>query len=256
MCLILFAWNVHPDLPLVVAANRDEFHRRRTTALSRWDDLPVIGGRDNLAGGTWMGVNAQNPQRVAMVTNVRDGQLTAEVWPRSRGALPVEFLTGTDDPGSFARGLRDDAGQFAPVNLLVGDGRELWWTTNWPTPCAERVPDGVHGLSNGALDSPWPKVTDGADALRVVVDDDEPGGSVEPYLDLLALRDRPADDRLPDTGVGVDRERDLSPRFIDLPGYGTRASTVLRIGRDGHGDITERRFTYRGRRRGTSTVRF
>ncbi|WAC55156.1 NRDE family protein [Gordonia sp. SL306] len=255
MCLILFAWNTDPDQRLVVAANRDEYHRRKTAPLSRWPDLPIIGGRDRVAGGTWMGLDAVNPSRVAMVTNVRVGRPGAP-GPRSRGALPVQFLVGADGPGAFAQRLRREGHAYLPVNLLVGDEHELWWITNWPEPHAERVEVGVHGLSNGALDSDWPKVTDGRATMTQLLS--RPGGTatVEPYLNLLADRRRPAVDRLPDTGVADELEADLSPIFIDMRGYGTRASTVLRIGRDGRGDITERRFTYRGRRRGTSAIRF
>ncbi|MGC5258527.1 NRDE family protein [Gordonia sp. DT218] len=255
MCLILFAWNTDPHQRLVVAANRDEYHRRETAPLSRWPDLPIIGGRDRVAGGTWMGVDAVNPSRVAMVTNVRVGRPGAP-GPRSRGALPVQFLVGADDPGAFAQRLRREGHEYLPVNLLVGDEHELWWITNWPEPRAERVAPGVHGLSNGALDSDWPKVTDGRATMEELVL--RPGGTatVEPYLNVLADRRRPAVERLPDTGVPGELEADLSPIFIDMRGYGTRASTVLRIGRDGCGDITERRFTYRGRRRGTTSIRF
>ncbi|MGV9712437.1 NRDE family protein [Gordonia sp. NPDC003424] len=252
MCLILFAYDLHPDFALVVAANRDEFYRRRTRALGRWGDLPIIGGRDAEAGGTWMGVHADRPTRVAMVTNVRDG-VPAGPGPRSRGELPVDFLTGTATPAQAAQRLCDLADEYAPANLLVADDGEMWWATNFPEPAARRVEPGVHGLSNGVLDSAWPKVTDGCEALAAIVAEDRPGAPVEPYLDLLSDRARPTVDRLPDTGVPAEREQDLSPIFVTMRGYGTRASTVLRLGRDGHGDITERRFTYRGRRRGTSS---
>ena len=126
-----------------------------------------------------------------------------------------------------------------------------------PQPTAQRVTDGVHGLSNGALDSDWPKVTDGSERMEQLVSADAgAGSSVEPYLDLLADQHRPAADRLPDTGVSAAFEADLSPIFVNMPGYGTRASTVLRVGYDGHGEITERRYGWRGRRRGTTTIRF
>ena len=129
--------------------------------------------------------------------------------------------------------------------------------TNRPRPTARRVTDGVHGLSNGALDSDWPKVTDGSERMaQLVTADAGAGSSVEPYLDLLADQHRPSAHRLPDTGVPAAFEADLSPIFVNAPGYGTRASTVLRVGYDGHGDITERRYGWRGRRRGTTTIRF
>ncbi|MDL9936317.1 NRDE family protein [Gordonia sp. ABSL1-1] len=255
MCVILFAWQNHPDYSLIVAANRDEFHRRRTRVLARWPDLPIIAGRDAQAGGTWLGVHADDPRRVAMVTNVRSGPPQPS-GPRSRGELPVAFLAGDDSPADYAARVAAEAGDYQPVNLLVGDAVELWWVTNWPETVAQKVTPGIHGLSNGALDNGWPKVADGSAALAPIVAADRRDAGVEPYLVLLADDTRPDVDRLPDTGVPADFEKGLSSIFIDLPGYGTRASTVLRVTPDGRGDLTERRFTYRGRRRGTSSVVF
>lgn len=255
MCLILFAVDTHPDLALVVAANRDEFYRRRTHALARWPDLPIIGGRDAEAGGTWLGMHAERTSRIAMVTNVRNG-IPVGPGPRSRGELPVGFLTGEASPESAAQTLCADAKDYAPVNLLVAAHGEIWWATNFPEPRIQRVPAGLHGLSNDGRDSDWPKVIDGRAALADIVAADRLGAPVEPYLELLSDDSRPDVDRLPDTGVPAQREQDLSPIFVTMRGYGTRASTVLRLGTDGHGDITERRFTFRGRRRGTSVIAF
>lgn len=255
MCLILFAYQAHPDFALVVAANRDEFHRRRTRALARWADAPVIGGRDAEAGGTWMAMSADEPRRVGMVTNVRRGT-PGGTAARSRGVLPVDFIRGDETPEAAARALAAHGDDFQPVNFLAYADDEMWWATNSPESRTRRVEPGVHGLSNGALDNDWPKVVDGQRAFADVLDADVSGASVEAYLDLLTDAE-PADDaRLPDTGVGQQRERQLSPLFINMPGYGTRASTVLRIGHDGHGDLTERRYGWRGRRKGTTTIRF
>lgn len=252
MCLILFAWNAHPDHRLIVAANRDEYRRRRTYALSRWKDLPIIAGRDARAGGTWMGVSAEVPGRVAMVTNVRVGP-PQRVGVRSRGQLPVDYLTSVEAPKAFAERVVDEAADYDPVNLLVGDTDDLYWVTNRPQPHAERVSDGVHGVSNGSLDNDWPKVVDGVAALRDLIAAD---ASDEDYFAMLADHDRAPAERLPDTGVGADLESALSAKFIDIPGYGTRASTILRIGHDGHGEIVERRYGWRGKQRGTSRIEF
>ncbi|GAC70862.1 NRDE family protein [Gordonia soli] len=254
MCLILFAWNAHPDFRLVVAANRDEYRHRRSRALARWDDLPVIGGRDARAGGTWMGLDAVDPSRIAAVTNVRDPAAPTSTV-RSRGALPVDFLAGGTTPEVAADDLVRGATEYSPVNLLVGDASSLWWATNWPTPECRAVADGVHGVSNGTLDSSWPKVVDGKTDLEEALagpNDD----LVERCLALLDDRRRAPDDRLPDNGVPLDFERGLSSKFVDLPGYGTRSSTVVRIARDGRGDITERRYGYRRKVLGTRTIAF
>ncbi|MGV9824693.1 NRDE family protein [Gordonia sp. NPDC003429] len=253
MCLILFAVDVDPRWPLVIAANRDEFYARATKGIHRWPDLPIIGGRDLAAGGTWMGVSVTSPQRVAAVTNVRVGEPTPMPGAVSRGTLPVDFLVGADTPRVAVERFVERAGDYAPVNLLVADGTDVWWATNRPEPIAREVTPGVHGLSNGILDSPWPKVTDGSRRFAALLE--RPDGDVDDYLSLLDDR-RPAPlDRLPDTGIGTEREERLSPMFIDIAAddYGTRASTVLRIGRDAHGDLTERRFRH-GRQETTATL--
>ncbi len=244
MCLIVFAVNVIDGYPLVVAANRDEFYARETRTIHRWPDLPIIGGRDTQAGGTWMGVSAEVPGRFAAVTNVRDGDPVPEPDKRSRGALPVDFLTSDISPADEAQRLTDTAEEYAPVNLLVSDGDSVWWAANKPEVAAHRVSDGVRGVSNGALDNSWPKVTRTVDAVAAVLKTAPPqtNATDEALFSVLA-DDRPApDDLLPDTGVGLERERDLSPAFIRMPGYGTRTSSVLRMRADGHGVLTERRF--------------
>lgn len=245
MCLIVFGVNAVPGHRLVVAANRDEFYARKTEGLHRWDDPPIFAGRDRVAGGTWMGVSAAAPGRFAAVTNVRDGEPAVDPSKRSRGRLPIDFLVGEQTSAQEAAALVADAPEYAPVNLIVDDGVQVWWATNWPEPEAVAVSDGVHGVSNGALDSAWPKVQDTAAGLARLL---ERGAAAYPeeYFALLGDQHRPDPDRLPDTGVGPQRESELSPAFVRLDGYGTRASTVVRIREDGHGDVIERRFSPAG----------
>ena len=146
MCLVLFAWHTRPDLPLVVAANRDEFYARPTEPLSRWDD-GFVAGRDLLAGGTWMGI--ADSLRFAAVTNVRNG--APSTGARSRGALPVDYLRGRLSPADYAAQVAATGAEYGSFNLLVGDPAELWWATNRPHGRRQRVEPGVHGLSNAEL---------------------------------------------------------------------------------------------------------
>lgn len=250
MCLIAFAWRVHPHYPLIVAANRDEFHARPTAALARWVENPeVIGGRDLQAGGSWMG--ARRGGRFAAVTNYRTPQ--AGAGERSRGALVRDFLLGASGTPSAAARLMCDAERYGPFNLLLADGAELVWATNRPTPAWRSVPAGVHGISNGAPSfgdaRAWPKVARLVAALEAWV--------VAPAADAVvsgcgalfaALADeRPATDaELPDTGVGLAAERRLSPVFVRGPRYGTRCSSVVLIGADGAVAFQERRFGANG----------
>ncbi|MFT4126130.1 MAG: NRDE family protein [Gordonia sp. (in: high G+C Gram-positive bacteria)] len=240
MCLILFGLNAHPAYRLIVAANRDEFHRRPTAGIHVWEDAPIVGGRDLEAGGTWLGVAAHAP-RMAAVTNVRDGVAEPAVGKRSRGRLPTVFLSGTQPAAAAAADLVAQAGEYAPVNLLVDDGSQTWWATNHPTPQRRQVSDGVHGLSNGQLDEPWPKLTRGTAALAALLDA-EPGA----LLAMLHDTDRAQPSALPQTGVTAEMEEGLSAMFVDLGDYGTRASTILRLRPDGSGDLTERRFDAAG----------
>lgn len=234
MCLIAIAVDAAPDLPLVVAANRDEFFDRPSATAGWWRDAPrICAGRDLQGGGTWMGITREG--RFAAVTNYRDLSIRVEE-PRSRGALVRSFLEGDEAPEAFLSALARES--YGPFSLLVGVPGALWWTSSVTGEVA-RIPPGIHALSNHLLDTPWPKVRRITEALRRALDG--PRDALEAAL-LEGLSDRspaPAD-ALPDTGVGPVLEASLSPVFVSLPGYGTRCSTVLRVGRDGRWAMRER----------------
>ena len=242
MCLIAFAWNAHPRWRLLLAGNRDEYHARPSAPLARWDDAPVIAGRDLEAGGTWLGVRPGG--RCATVTNVRD--------PRdpqaglSRGWLVTDFLRGEADAIAHAQALREVAAQYRPFNLLTFDAHAAFYLGNRPGPRAQAVTPGLHGLSNADFNTPWPKTRLLMSRLQAWLEQ----GDAEDFAPLFAaLADERAalDDELPDTGIGLERERWLSSAFIRGADYGTRASTVVAIGHTGHGRIVERRFGPNGR---------
>jgi uncharacterized protein with NRDE domain len=233
MCLILVAWQAHPQYPLVVAANRDEFYARPTAAAGRWAEDPrVLGGRDLEAGGTWLGVREDG--RFAAVTNVREPGAAKGV--RSRGLLPRDFLLGEQPPAPWAQAL--DGDHHSGFNLLLADPRELWYRSNRGG-AARRLAPGVYGLSNHLLDTPWPKLA-GAKARFAAALAALPGP--EPCFAILADREIVPDQDLPDTGVALEWERLLSAVFVRSPTYGTRASTVLTRARDGAIRLEERRF--------------
>lgn len=236
MCLILLAHDAHPRYRLVVAANRDEFHERPAAPARWWDDAPgVLAGRDLRGGGTWMGVTRTG--RFAAVTNYRDTAPPAPDAP-SRGRLPGGFLAGDDEPEAYLRALAPRADRFAGFNLLVGDADSLWYFGNRGGEARPLEP-GVYGLSNALLDTPWPKTERGKAGLREAL---AGGGEVDPEALFRLLWDaEPAPDaQLPDTGVGIERERMLSSPFIRGPEYGTRASTVLLVERAGAVRLVER----------------
>ncbi|HEX6040262.1 NRDE family protein, partial [Longimicrobium sp.] len=241
MCLIAFAWNAHPAFRLVVAANRDELYDRPAAPADWWTDAPdVLAGRDLREGGTWMGVTRAG--RFAAVTNYRDPGLAQRAGAPSRGALVADFLRGSAEAEAYAHDLLARAAAYNVFNLLVGDDGGLFYLSN-RAPGVRRLEPGVYGLSNALLDTPWPKVVRAkaalADALRRA-DGAAADGWESGLWEMLADRVIAADDALPDTGVGMDRERLLSPPFIRSDVYGTRASTVLTLARDGEARLVER----------------
>lgn len=248
MCLVALAWKVHPRWRLALVGNRDEFHGRPTAALARWPGTDVLAGRDLQSGGTWMGLGRSG--RAAVVTNVRDGLPPSFSGP-SRGALPLDFLQGRASAEAHAGALAVDAGRYAPFNLVVADAGCCTYVGNHPPSGAHAISPGVHGLSNGDFDAPWPKTL----RLRAAVQAWADAGSedLRPIWDALADERVAPDAELPDTGVGLELERRLSPAFIRGDRYGTRASTILLVGHDGDATIIERRFGPEGVFEGETT---
>ena len=242
MCLIAFAWNAHPRWRLLLAGNRDESHARPSAALARWDDMPIIGGRDLEAGGSWLGVTDE--ARCAVVTNVRDPH--DPQTGRSRGLLIRDYLVGGTAATEHANELLHDAAGYRPFNLLTFDALAGFYLGNRPQPHAQAVTAGIHGLSNADFDAPWPKTRLLMQRLQRWIDD---GGDADFTALFVALADEQVapDDQLPDTGVGLELERKLSSAFIRGADYGTRASTIVAIDHAGSGVIVERRFGPHGR---------
>jgi uncharacterized protein with NRDE domain len=253
MCLILFAWRVHPEFPLVFAGNRDEAYERPSSAAGWTDDPQVFGGRDLEKGGTWLGMTRGG--RFAAVTNYREGRTAAKTAAHSRGELTANFLRSTVEPQTYVEIVAMRSTEFNGFTLLVGDLERMYCTANRGSLRTEEVTPGVHGLSNHLLDTPWPKVKRGKERLSGLMKADE-AGLVRGLFDALADRTVAHDAELPDTGVGFERERELSCAFIAGERYGTRASTVLLVSRDGEVLCEERRFGARGSPLGETTQRF
>jgi uncharacterized protein with NRDE domain len=227
MCLILVAWRAHPDFPLVVAANRDEFFARPTAPAGWWGEAPdILAGRDLQAGGTWLGVNRRGV--FAGLTNFRDPSRQRPDAP-SRGALVAEGLAGGAPVAERLAWLARHGGAYNGFNLIFSDGRELAVHES-VSGNGQVLGPGIYGLSNHLLDTPWPKVVAAKSRLHTALE------SLPDTAALLALLrdDRPApDDALPRTGVSLEWERLLSAAFIRAPGYGTRSSTVILTDRAG-----------------------
>jgi uncharacterized protein with NRDE domain len=240
VCLVLFAHRAHPQYRLVVAANRDEWFGRPTAPAAFWADAPgVLAGRDLQAQGTWLGVTRDG--RFAALTNFRDPARNRPDAP-SRGALVSDYLSAGISPGAHLDAVRAVAARYNGFSLLAGDHASMRYFSNREDEVRE-LGRGVYGLANDVLDAPWPKVRVGKARLAAQL-----AGAVSAAA-LLALLDdtqTAPDAELPRTGVGLERERALSPLRIRAADYGTRSSTVLLVSHAGDVSLVERTFDASG----------
>ena len=227
MCLIVFAWHVVPGMPLIAASNRDEFYDRPATPAAWWQDHPqVFAGRDLQGGGTWMGVTKDG--RFAAITNVRNPAENRADAP-SRGMLVSNFLIGKSSAQEYITEIDSHAADFNGFNLLIGDHDTLIWYSNKAgddTRNGKPLKPGIYGISNGGLDSCWPKVVRTKAQFASLLCQCAPE---EAFFDMLTDTTRASDCRLPKTGVSMELERVLSSVCIESPNYGTRASTVVKL---------------------------
>jgi len=252
MCLIAFAWRVHPRYPLLLVGNRDEFHARPTAPLGWWhDEGDIAGGRDLAAGGTWLAMSRNG--RFGALTNFRDPRALRPDGP-SRGELVPAFLKGDQRPIDAARAAAARGHLYSGFNLLACDGRTLAYASNCPDAHASELDPGIYGLSNHRLDTPWPKLDLARSALATVLAADEP--DADEIFRVVSDRTQPPDHALPDTGVGLALEQLLSSQFIVSPSYGTRSSTMVMISADGEVCIVERSYDPAGTEAGRSELRF
>lgn len=235
MCLIFLSINNHPTYKLIIAANRDEFYSRKTAPADFWKDQPqVLGGRDLEAQGTWMAMTKSG--KISMVTNYRDPKNIDPKAP-SRGQLVTDYLLGDKNPEYYLKDVEQSTKKYNGFNLITGNANELYYYSNHKVG-VEKIRSGFYGLSNHLLDTPWPKVQRGKERLKSIFD----RSTIRPTELFQFLYDdqRAPDYQLPNTGIGLERERALSSMFIKTAGYGTRCSTVILIDHQDNVEFTER----------------
>lgn len=240
MCVIYIALGQHPDHPLILLANRDEYYDRPSLAATYWADFPYIyGGRDLAGGGTWLGVTKQG--RFAAVTNYRDPAAASGVL--SRGNLVAEFLKSDEPARSYLERVKAGSDQYSGFNLIVGEldpvRSELHYFSNRGSNIQKLRP-GICGLSNHLLDTPWPKVARGKARFADLLGRGEIEN--EKLFEVLADESLADDSELPSTGIPYAAEKAISAIFIKTAGYGTRCSTVLKFGRDFEWNFEEKVF--------------
>jgi uncharacterized protein with NRDE domain len=238
MCLVNFHFQEHPVYKLIVLANRDEFYERPTAAAGFWKDYPgILAGRDLVHMGTWLGVTRDG--RFAALTNYRDPNEAKGRF--SRGDIVRDFLANSEAPVEFIQTLAKNKGKYGGYNVVLGDGNQLFHYNNILDEMNE-VPTGTHSLSNHTLNTPWPKVAKGKKQLDDYVRSCPGDVQVDSLFDIISDQTIAEDQHLPNTGVGLEMERLLSPLFIKSPNYGTRSSTVLLIDKEHNITFVERTF--------------
>jgi uncharacterized protein with NRDE domain len=251
MCLIFFSLKQHPTYKLIIAANRDEFYNRQTAAADFWEDYPnIVGGRDLEANGTWMGMTKSG--KISMLTNYRDPQNINPKAP-SRGHLVSDYLEQDVSPEVYLKKIEPKAVVYNGFNLLVGNPEEFCYLSNYKTGI-DKITSGLHGLSNHLLETPWPKVRNGKLKLELLLKTKSITSQL--LFEFLYDGERAEDDQLPDTGIGLERERALSSMFIKSPGYGSRCSTVILVDQENTVEFSERVYDLSTFEHSTKAFRF
>jgi uncharacterized protein with NRDE domain len=242
MCLLVIAYRAHPRLPIVIAANRDELYARPSEALHVWSDEPdICAGRDLVQGGTWLGMTRSG--RFAALTNFRQG--SPHAGARSRGQVVLDYLRSAFSPEQYVAQLAGHADEFGGFSVIVGDlEHEPYYFSNRGN-AGQRLSPGLYGLSNQSLDVPWPKVTRAKERIGALLAAERV--SAEQLCDAMDDRSQPPDAHLPDTGIGVERERILAPVFVAGEHYGTRAVTAVLVDTQGRALLYERSYGPHGR---------
>lgn len=245
MCILFIALKQHPKYPVIICANRDEFHKRPTQSLHYWPNEKILAGKDLQAGGTWLGIT--HSQHFSALTNFRQPHLI-DNSKRSRGDLVVQALSTENikaNQNNISAHLNLNSHQYNGFNLIYGSLEKLhcFDSVNRTTHMME---DGVFSLCNGALTDSWPKMTLGEQKLATLIENNQQDLTHNSLMKLMTNTEQAADAHLPQTGLPLDREKLLSSIFIQSPEYGTRSTIILTKDNNGEVTITEAQYTPSG----------
>jgi len=237
MCLVFIAVDYNPEYRLIIAANRDEFYSRPTAGAGYWQDFDILAGRDLLQMGTWLGITRWG--RFGALTNFRDPTCFIK-QARSRGELVCDYLRSNEKAEEYLNKVQAKKHEYNPFSIFVGDIYNLYYFGTMENKFV-KLNEGCYGLSNHLLDTPWPKLVSGKKALKEILNRNKIVQADE-LFQLLADQRKAPDSELPDTGIGLEKERFLSSIFIKGEDYGTRSSTVITVNRNNQVAFIERRF--------------
>lgn len=244
MCILFLAIDAHPEYPLIICANRDEFHHRPTAPAHLWpNEDNLIAGKDLQAGGTWLGLSQEG--KFAGLTNLRVPALYSEDL-KSRGDLVIKSLATNNDMDHDW--LKSHTTEYNPFNLIFNSNNQLYCFNSITKESSPLLP-GFHAISNGAMDDTWPKMAKGERALEALIQGGDPI-SIDELILLMKDETQPADDSLPSTGIALEWERRLSSIYICHPEYGTRSTSIILKSSDRQYQFVEVRYDGKGRQLG------
>ncbi|KGJ94170.1 NRDE family protein [Colwellia psychrerythraea] len=239
MCILFIAIEQHPKYPLIICANRDEFHQRPTQAMHVWREPNILAGKDLQAGGTWLGLSSTG--KFAALTNFRKFPLS-DAPKKSRGDLVLQALA--DTKVNMKTELAQQAEQYHGFNLIYGSLKQLFCYDSVNNE-NHQLSKGVHSICNGALDDIWPKMARGEKLLSEMIHSHE-NLSVNALFDLMTNDKQALPHLLPETGLDEEWEQLLSAIFIKSPTYGTRTTTIITQDVEGNVETYDRSYAPSG----------
>lgn len=238
MCILFIAIEQHPDYPVIICANRDEFHQRPTQDMHWWPEQNILAGKDLQAGGTWLGLSPEG--HFSALTNFRR-PASFDKNKRSRGDLVVQALQ--NDVQQTQQYLAKASSQYNDFNLIFGPLNNLQAFDSVQQKLITLTP-GFHSVCNGALDDIWPKMASGLKAIETLVTENML--DIETLFALMTNQARAEQQDLPDTGLSGELELLLSSIFIVSPDYGTRSSAIILQSTTGEVSVYEHNYNNQG----------